>query len=828
MGRTERVAAMTTLSKKAVYDGTVRGTSTTFSRAAATVNNLGQSVASGSRRFRGDSVGYCPPPKFTATGVTIGAGTVELWGTGYDHDNTTPMLIANDSAGNATKIYTGESPTLVRSLSWSGNDIMQGAVSGKTYMPRGAIIWYGLIVIACQRSESGVIKGISLVYTNDDGATLAVSDLPANTEAAGADSGLSRMNQWAFPSGFPVGDLNDTEDVWLPIADYIANTGSTKGGQIGLARATRTGTGDWTFEGFRSIYDRWIAGDAGGHHSHGAAMGSNAMYSHWGDVNYRNIISKHELTLDADWLTNPVTTTVEWHGGYSTTATDIDASPQQVSFVPAPGGGHFGSADLNSEHVLKFEDDGGPVLTRMIGRVEYTVAGTLFRGLELLHLSWFPGKGWIGGGSSSRAFHLSRDGQTFACLALPSSLGDRIRILGNKIVATNPTTRELWTADLPQVYARKPLQLNPGGVNRNNVDWAFRTAPGVGNTVRQVYNDAGTYRYTDDDAALNPQPAADPPVTNAKMYELKTTGTDRFFGRWYMNDYSVNLSQGLACDLWVLPMDATQGVPCSLQLITNAERAWTNHASNRWSSVMLNDSTASTSAAIELSFRSPIASGEVATNSYLTCVSSIALNAKHPMYPCDLGATVPDEIETFGFSVDSTWTVAMAIQLPENYKQSATDSVLLTIRQDDNNYIEVIDDASNATPRTELNVVKAGSSVGTIALATGRLQRETPITLIVTCDGTDIAASAIHHAGDADIVTGTLAAQTLAPVEVINGPISGEKAAIELFSLASSDESSDATQRETLIRSSALLTGGSTTLRRGIRSAFGNAITSAI
>ena len=747
-----------------LYDDGVFGTAeVSFARDVATVDGLGQPVGVDERRYA-ETVGYAPVLEWTPTGVvTASTGAVTILGSGWDHDGQTPLMVVRASSSNQLRFYRGEDFSLVNVVPF-GDGIPVDGVTGVDYFPRAVIVHHGLIVIAAERREDtgdGVEPvGVSFLVTQDDGASFqrvaqvgGGFDVPPLPD--GVSEGIARSRQWSFANPFPVDGVDDRLGVWFPWADYLVRSGSPKGGQIGLFKATRPDEqSPWQVHANRLVHQEWNVEDPGGYHSHAAAVTAGGVLSHWGDVGYRNQVKFHEFDLDS-YETAPIETTIAF-GGYDPTATDYREAPQPVATAPAPTPGeHFASADLGQEVVLQF----GSLSTAsepfdIDGAVTqpFRVAGGgVYNGPDILHLHWLQGVGYISGAVEAQLFHFSPDGENWAELTRPDGggSGGRWMLYGNRLVDIR-SGGELYVADVPEIDVVSPLQLAPGGQNRAGADLPIRLPADADVSRRRVEFSDGAWRYTDNTQALDVQPSAAPFGPDVAVYEIASAGLATNFGSWWLQPEGQTQSAGVAqqLDLWVanlgdqsVELRASLTAPDLPGAPTVTGAAYESAETLDWEPLGWRAAVPTSGEsrfAVDLSSVRP-SSGE----RFLVAIRGFGDSdtATYPIAPQQAGS---DEVESHdGLALSDAWTVGLVFQWPANSPQTGTTRMPIASLTGDapGDYVEV-SIRHNSTTFGELTVdYFLGDQLALRQRHQGNFLRGDIVELVVSSDATEVVST---------------------------------------------------------------------------------------
>ncbi|HMP80330.1 MAG TPA: hypothetical protein PKD54_12825, partial [Pirellulaceae bacterium] len=688
---------------------------------------------------------------------------MDVLGSGWHLDGHTPLICIVNEGLYRLEWYSGSDWSLLRRQSMGPTrDLLGGAVPGKHYRPVSGIIHEGLHVMKTERWDvaSQQVDGLGFFYTQDFGRTWTevpnlnpdvVPGIASHPDALG----ISRGARWSFANAFPNGDLLSQTDAWFPWGDYLKKTGSPKGGQLGLFRATRLFVGmTWTVHPNRVIWDRWEPSDSGGLHVHGATVHPNAgvVLSWWGDVGYRNEIVVHKFTNLDQYTTSEITTHRQGHGGYDPTGVNYLYSNQGAGFAPGPEyGSALASADENPERLVVASVD--PVtlkvkLEPLIASSTNDTSGAGFRERTCLWIHYVRGRGYVlreigttGTGNDNRTW-VSVDGRVWTKIMAKS--GGTPVIFGDLIAFSSPTGKGISARAWGPVQSMQPLLISPGGWNRQFTELPQRTAPAAGNTVREVYIDAqGKYRYHDTLALLEPQPAHHPPVSPlAPMVEITVTQQRNAGNRWLMapgetDDFSIrHYWMG-----WVYPLE-----PLGLRPTYRLGGPQTgNQTGERGPSMTSTDHWVPTYHFGETSNATPsrgtltLLQMHTGTNRWLLASQSLTAGY-HPPYPLHPGQQGSDEIATIsGISVKPTWTATLSLALPSVgfdawHSNGALSMTLATIWANPTNYLEIR--YIRNLRYLEIRLVNQGTIVGQAWTPGVWLSKEDRVDIVVSSTGT--------------------------------------------------------------------------------------------
>ena len=261
-----------------------------FSRDSATIDPLGNAVASNQPR-------YDQPQVLTAAGQwraeTAPDGSQNFLGSGVDHDGTTPLLVTYAPLAGVLRFFRGSlsAPALVRNIARTGSlrDALVGTTiqeSSYAYTPFAGVVCNGLLVLLCERKNvaNAQTEGISVIATQASSSIATDWFAPAqvwkvgDVQPLGNNSsyfGLARGREWAMSNYFPADNSGALLGAWFPFTDYaFQGNPPAPGGQVGLFYASRSSVGaQWQTRPLRLIYDSVQAeGTQSGAHYHSAGL----------------------------------------------------------------------------------------------------------------------------------------------------------------------------------------------------------------------------------------------------------------------------------------------------------------------------------------------------------------------------------------------------------------------------------------------------------------------------------------------------------------------------------------------------------------------------
>lgn len=776
-----------------------------------------------------------------------GGDNAQILASGFKHDNVTPIVVIYDPTLAQFKVYewTGSAFTLLSTTANTDWATKLSAGVGVTYTCDAADIHHGLIVVTLSRSVSGVAKGITGAYSQDNGNTWSyVGEYGASNDwsviAGDVSSGMDHVRDWGGPQAFPVGGINNIRDAFFLTADYIVKTSLPKGGQVFGFRATReTDTGTWTVQSARKLYERWEPADPGaGFHIHGAGLfyndaGDSAVVVSLGDVAYRNNFSLVEFDLDS-YQTDTLTTTNDWHGEYTGVSTTWVNSPQPVSLVPHPDGGVLASADLTQDIVLKLEK-----VTSASDRCRISCplkttsdrsGGVVWVGFDPLWLTFLQGVGYVSGFGNElagigAAGWVSFDGDTWG--VVPGSrayrfqhwLGSTSRLIG--IDATG----NLCISTPIRYRAITPAKINPGAINKLRTgklsDVGANLAP-VAGTVKEVTYSGGEYRYVSDNSLVPGAPSFPPPLGDGMLVELDATvGNQNSMGRWWGQQSGVTApliaNEADGCiTAWGYPLSTDRSRSATIRggYSTGATNLWDTQKNfdiidtEDWTPVYTHgDASATGTGRAIFTIYSSESSANIDLGRQLLFIAGIANSYHWPYIAARYNTTVPpDELLVLTPTPSATWTAGGLFWRPV-FSSHANNFDLLTVTGG-----EVSETTITATlvPGTWTSVSSmlvdkirfsgsvAGTPITPVDVDVFLWYRRHPIEIRLSCDDANEIEYTISGVGGlmSGSITGT------SPYTALEVSVTGTNVpAVEIGGLYFSDEFEDEATREARIQS---------------------------
>ncbi|MFV1965324.1 MAG: hypothetical protein ACC628_07860 [Pirellulaceae bacterium] len=716
--------------RSAVFSGRKLGSlGFDFSRDVPSVDPLGVPVGSGEPRYANSRLVVQSNPWSVAV---EGTSDLRIYGSGWDHDGSTPLALVNDLSSNELIFYRGDAFEVANRVQYAGQGsqgLLRGTVPGFRYSPRAAIVYEGLIVIEAQRDRLAedvwTPEGITFLYTQDYGVTLTrVPQVGGGFDVppidGGVADGMTRGRNWAFANAFPERSTDDLLGVWFPWADYLHNPGSPKGGQIGLFRARRSAVGEpWLVEPNKLVYERWQTEDSGGHHAHSAGMLRDGMASFWGDVGFRNMMVRH-VASDLENYTADVWTNIEeFQGAWSPDDARVyKLGNQAASAAPGPAFGEIlTTGDVQPELIMKVQSPARlgekARITSLKGSTTGETAGSLFEGRLSLSIHRLRDRGYVvaeknTSGFGGQTIHYSMDGEQWA--SMPAATDRPPFLYGDQILQEGEGN--LFVADRPSAsVSLRPLIVNPGGTNLANETWQEIVDPAAGWTYRSVTLTDGVYTYADDGTLLDPQPESVPPVMDQMpIWEITTDGSSGDGGVRQLSGTNSDRSQHHWLTTWQYSLDG-DGIEPSYKFGNFGAGNQTSIRATRW--------VANTQWVPSFLSGVPSSNGSLEDDTLLwvfdgtnpaprrwLMVGEGYVQGDAPTYPLQPGSAGPNEAVVIdGFQAGSEWTVAMTFGLPQvsafssRFDTSGADTIrpIATIYEESDNYAEIYYTKANNT-----------------------------------------------------------------------------------------------------------------------------------
>ena len=216
-------------------------TLSTFSRAIATKDAYGNTVASGSRRYD-RTRGMCELLSSSLELSSVSAGIYANGGEDYDNS---PLAIVYESVSGRVRIFrNGWSNAIHDKIYMAGLggtfDLMDGSVSGLRFQSYAFVICKGLILAGCRRvdTSSGDTVGVALLQSTDYGTSWSiVTNTDGDQSQPDIDVGQSRVTTFSLQNWMPCVIDGEVVAYGGVFADYIYQP-AMNGGQCTLWLAT--------------------------------------------------------------------------------------------------------------------------------------------------------------------------------------------------------------------------------------------------------------------------------------------------------------------------------------------------------------------------------------------------------------------------------------------------------------------------------------------------------------------------------------------------------------------------------------------------------------
>lgn len=498
------------------------GLSFEMSRPFATVDAAGRSVEADEARF---GLPVTIASSVTMSPVRSSLSNTTIFGSGFDHDGVTPLLVLRDTTLRVLDVFsvadealkdaeiTGVGRERTPLAAGSGTDVMRGAIADRRYEPCAAVVCHGMIVLLCIVSEpapapSSVWKdcAMAFVVSQDRGKTWEMV-----YEDEHSQTGVHRGREWCMQNWWPGEGGTDPTVAYIAATDYRFQP-AARGGRVIAFRASRGGVGEgWTIDPPCCIYD--APETYSQHHAHAAgivahgdglrvavAMGDGQGFS-------RIVVGTRE-----DRMITPEGWTFDeaFHGSTGT------AGNQFVGCAPSgvPGAMIVG-ADLSDDQIALVDVSGekarhawlygGPWSNATSSQNFGIRTPTPERGGPYCAV-YDPQKLTPAAPAGSKRLIYSDDGLRWAQMLAPGNeLEWCAAIHGSHVYIDGEVTAvgSLRRATLPRLFTARPLQVGPGGMQRLASSPAF--ASGAGGTIVALTRDAEG-RWEDGGVALEPQP----------------------------------------------------------------------------------------------------------------------------------------------------------------------------------------------------------------------------------------------------------------------------------------------------------------------------------
>lgn len=715
-----------------------------FARDAISVDGLAQPVVEDEPRYDIQkaihaSVGATRTLAYSSSDIDRAFG-------GVDADGTTPIYVAFNNNGGQVLIFRNNLTTPFRIIegrndsSWDLND---GAEPTHRYVPYAGVVCHGLIVTACVRWQMSPNSrlGIAIVTSNDLGQTWTViEDTEGNRTFPDFYVNHPRGAGFCLQNWFPEVE-GSALTAWFAVTDYL-NRGTgvddSNGGQTGLVRATRASVNDpWVVDTARLIFQY---DSEEGMHFHTAypiidlEAGKIGVVTAVGDTVDRNFIclSSMNISSPTDYKTAAITHNLEFDGRQGT-GDGVDYGLNAHQFTSAAPGPVRNSALVSSD----FAEEVVALILPPDGEEDWSTAKAKIKRVHgsdretenfaVICKDPLTRTGYVSARERTTGvlneFFYSADGYNWDEFYYQVSGGDSPYpgFFGNKIVDHHSTG--LYTFDIPQTDTRRPLLVGPGCNNRVGT-WSTWIAAPAGVTLTKLdKNGQGLYVYPVGHE-LEGLPLAEQPQTLTEVYLLTCTGESNQIGAYYLTPTGQpSLSASLGCVTYgVFPLtDAT----CLLNDESNGYETISPSGNQNWFyKAFPNRIPPSTGGRASMMLLNR--NGTVAKPlSMLITVVAHHFNGNqftvgYPVEPLTDKSSV-HEVADISLTVDSTWSIKAELGLGVyQYPNPTSTTPLLTIREDDNNYITVF---WSAQDELTLSVVVDGAAAVTDTLSVASLRR---------------------------------------------------------------------------------------------------------
>ena len=486
--------------RSTIYDSTVTGVATTFSRHAETLSPFGSVVGVNERVF--------DLPTATTAALADPVlerpvnGLVNILNSGVDHDGMTPMLLVQDGSSQQVQLFHGSNlVTPYRTFAGPafGGDLMAGTVVGKTYLPKAAVVIHGLIVFLAEVSDDTGVLGVAFLSMPD---VHVVSDTPTELAAAMSvaqdTAGRSEFEAmvdtsnglgatWAMDNWFP-NAFGDVTNVWIAATDYARQSPSPNGGGAMLIRAFRSDSSskDWALRPVFQVYDDEALVAAGtlshpAKHAHSFGVVRNGSFLDGviiigdGPGKAGFIRARVDLSTGDDAYLDPGNWDYDFDflGERDDDDFEQHAADQSASIAPGPDGTLITTVDVASDGIKKISLPAWgehPEIANLhgvpIGFGEHNLSLTVRSYQPHLQTSFTAmlkaGESILSDRPDRVLF--STDGSTWIEVAGGINYGQSA-IFGDKIVF-GLRSQGIFSVPVPTVTQRQPLLIRPGGVNQ--------------------------------------------------------------------------------------------------------------------------------------------------------------------------------------------------------------------------------------------------------------------------------------------------------------------------------------------------------------------------
>lgn len=747
------------------YDGSLTGNLlTAFTRNAATVDGVGNTVAANVPRFLQSNRSIASLLNYQATPIAL-VNTSQLVSGGYDLDGDS-IIVALDTAGTIVKFIEIKPDGAPSIVSTTAATALPGAGGGIVYTLRGARVIYGTTIVHAQRTNGAVIEGLTLFVTQDSGATWSRVENSAvdgggynvpkpSVYGANADS-IPRGREWST-SIFPEGGIDaagnfNPNDIWFTWTDYLSAGGPTpKGWQCGIVRLTRASTSDaFTIGRSRVLDERWESGATNNFHGHTVGLTGNGLFVFGnGDVEGQHAL--HTFLVDHDtYESASIIKTNDWFGEANAGAANGRGCPQISMMAPGRNGVIVGSNDTWQSPILQINNAATSAtacsISSPITIQADSSAGAWYRGWGNIWLQWNPGLNGYGSEYALGGFnaipdvmrHYSKDGVNWAALNNSDTFENQHVICGDYFAIIRASDEVLMLSPKPRIQTVNPLMLAPGADNL-----LTSAAPDAGagtsggNTRSLVSYTNGEYRFTSGGALVPNAPKTPAPFPNPIYVYLGCESvTSNAHGSIYAQASGQTINTGtnyLAGTFAIAPLGAKAIGRFTLRVgtagATNDSTAELGSLIDRsngyWSPFSLCDNPINNPAAARgtVSFYAgPSASLANDECPMLVAIGGVYLAQLVMPWPCArLSTSNPNEYAEVQLpqTYSNTWTTSgLVIRSEEGATVTGTppSGPIATIWKDASNYVAVYFDGPNYEVEVTATVAGVPGSTQTIAI----------------------------------------------------------------------------------------------------------------
>lgn len=720
--------------------------------------------------------------------------------TGFDRNGTTKMGMAIQSTNLVLVIWRGTD--MDRSVANGGSavldidqtrisdnsvtvngvgasdlfDVMHGAGDGDTLHPsqasvalrvRSGVCLPGCFLLLCEKqvdqgSDVWDTEGMSLVAIQSDGVggftRHWIGDHVGDTDPFA--SGRNRGREWAITTYFPFTLLqNPCLRAFIPYVDYIFNTPSSIGGQLGIIEATRTNINSpWVFGGLYHIYEKtettvhfhsaaWTPRGVVLAQGDGTTLNENPIFScsDWDDYDNASNWTHHTKNFGAgEYGSMPEHSRANQWAGSSPSRINqnkffcgSDVAPHGLWSCEVLAGplqryvelwGYVPGDDLNDHLALEFSGPSKEIQRGMCCSIQSSLTPTPLR-TKIIY---------------------GTENQGFACIARhPAGVnpGGYAKIYGDDVYVFNlgGSGPAIYKIAQPIIESIRGLAIGPGGTNYLEVESGspdqYFSAVAMGGDVTATVS-----IITDDTGAPGSTP----------VYDIQADGT----GSSAFQILRMSVSNGtyafagncVYVAVWYRNMSTAQGIPLRLIYWNNGGSNTAYHIGAIYSGIEVGDwkliiytipdgATPPTNPH-DGSLRFETDANVEMPYHFRFQVQGVYNGTQCPYFLAPQATGANEQVTQNLTDVNDNWTVGIELHIPmggEDFDYAAqsikTTVALATLYVDSNNYIEITADIANE--EVDFDVVVAGASIGVTTLSNFNLCRDTTIQLGITFDGTD-------------------------------------------------------------------------------------------